>query len=160
QVEAGACPSREHTPDLSWREAVGVLHEELDRLPERYRLPLMLCYLEGLSRDETAHRLGLSLNAIRNRLERGPSRLRARRERRGITLSAGLLAAVTGSVSVAVPTSLVRATIAARAGASASVAALVGGTTTKGALRVVASLAVAAGLVIGVGLGNEGLRAG
>src|SRR5205823_3533010 len=30
-------------PDLSWREAVAVLHEELDRLPDRYRLPLLLC---------------------------------------------------------------------------------------------------------------------
>src|SRR5262249_31219439 len=34
-------------PDLSWREAVGLLHEELDRLPDSYRLPLLLCYLEG-----------------------------------------------------------------------------------------------------------------
>jgi RNA polymerase sigma factor (sigma-70 family) len=160
QVEAGAGPNSEHTPDLSWREAVGVLHEELDKLPERYRLPLMLCYLEGLSRDETAQRLGLSLNAIRNRLERARSRLRARLQHRGITLSAGLLAAVTGSVSMAVPASLVRSTIAGRAGPSARVAALVGGATGTGVLKVVAGLAVAAGLVIGIGLGNEGLRAG
>src|SRR5262245_1828757 len=38
-------------PDLSWREACGVLHEELDKLPDNLRLPLALCYLEGLSRD-------------------------------------------------------------------------------------------------------------
>ena len=36
--------------DLSWREAFGILHEELDRLPSRYRLPLLHCYLEGRSR--------------------------------------------------------------------------------------------------------------
>src|SRR5919197_1795768 len=36
-------------PDLSWREACAVLHAELDRLPDTLRMPLVLCYLEGLS---------------------------------------------------------------------------------------------------------------
>ena len=78
EVEAAA-PDRgpDSPPDLSWREACAILHEELDRLPDKYRLPLLLCYLEGLPRDEAAGRLRLSLNAIRNRLERGRSRLRA-----------------------------------------------------------------------------------
>src|SRR4030095_7146468 len=43
--------------DPSWREAVAALYEELDRLPETDRQPLILCYLEGLSRDEAARRL-------------------------------------------------------------------------------------------------------
>src|SRR4029453_2131007 len=50
--------------DLSWREACALLHEELDRLPERYRLPLVLCYLQGLTRDQAAGRLGWSVGAL------------------------------------------------------------------------------------------------
>ncbi|MBO0699479.1 MAG: sigma-70 family RNA polymerase sigma factor, partial [Zavarzinella sp.] len=82
EVEGRADTKREPEPDLSWKEACAILHEELDRLPDKYRLPLVLCYLEGLSRDEAAGQLRLSLNAVRNRLERGRSRLRTRLARR------------------------------------------------------------------------------
>jgi RNA polymerase sigma factor (sigma-70 family) len=94
QVEAQAQPQSASEPDLSWREACAILHEELDRLPDRLRLPLILCYLEGQSRDEAAMRLGRSLNQVKRALEVGRSALRKRLARRGVTLSAGLLAAV------------------------------------------------------------------
>ena len=60
-------PSRAARPplirhDLSWREAVGILHEELDRLPEPVSAPAHCCYLQGLSRDEAARRLGWTVN--------------------------------------------------------------------------------------------------
>src|SRR5215213_4880076 len=67
--------------DPSWREAVAALYEELDRLPEIDRQPLILCYLEGLSRDEAARRLGWTLNEVRGRLKRSRARLRKRLER-------------------------------------------------------------------------------
>jgi RNA polymerase sigma factor (sigma-70 family) len=86
-------------PDLSWREAIAVLHEELDRLPDRYRLPLLLCYLQGLSRDETAAQLGWTAGAVKGRLETGRKQLRARLARRGVDLSAGLLAALTADAT-------------------------------------------------------------
>ena len=105
-------PEAESPPDLSWREACSVLHAEIDRLPEAYRLPLVLCYLQGLARDEAARRLGWSLNEVRGRLERGRSRLRTRLQKRGITLSAGLLGTV---ASDAVPPALVRSTLTAAA---------------------------------------------
>src|SRR5262249_61456057 len=79
-------------PDLSWREACAALDEELDRLPDGYRMPLLLCYLDGKSRDEAASELGWTLNRVRGQLERGRERLRRRLGRRGIALSAGLLA--------------------------------------------------------------------
>jgi RNA polymerase sigma factor (sigma-70 family) len=105
-------PAPTHTTDLSWREAVLILHEELDRLPDSYRQPLILCYLQGLSRDEAARRLGWSLNAVRGRLERGRAALRQRLDRRGIALSAGLLAAVATPAS-ALPANLVEGILTA-----------------------------------------------
>src|SRR5262245_9511348 len=53
--------------DLSWRDAVGLLHEELDRLPDRYRLPLLLCGLDGKTRDEAARILTSSAGSIKGR---------------------------------------------------------------------------------------------
>lgn len=102
-------------PDLSWREACAALHEELNRLPDSYRLPLLLCYLDGKSRDEAATELGWSLNRVRGQLERGRLRLRAKLERRGIALSAGLLAAVAGNSVTAggPPAHLVQSTMRA-----------------------------------------------
>ena len=102
EQEAGAKPvESEAAPDLSWREACALLHAELDKLPDRYRLPLLLCYLEGKTRDEAAVALGMSANALKGRLERGREALRARLARRGVALSAGLLAALTGGPAVA-----------------------------------------------------------
>ena len=66
QAAVAACE-----PDLSWREACGILHQELDRLPERHRVPLVLCYLDGLSRDEAATQLGRTLPSVKKSLERG-----------------------------------------------------------------------------------------
>lgn len=82
-------------PEPPWRDAVAVLHEELDRLPDAYRRVLLLCYLRGLSREEAATELGRSPGAVKGQLERGRKMLVARLTRRGIGLSAGLLAAVT-----------------------------------------------------------------
>jgi RNA polymerase sigma factor (sigma-70 family) len=79
--------------DLSWREVQEVLHEELARLPEKYRAPLVLCYLEGRTQCEAARQLGWGENVLRGRVDRGRERLRQRLTRRGITLSAALLAA-------------------------------------------------------------------
>jgi RNA polymerase sigma factor (sigma-70 family) len=78
--------------DVSWREVRRLVDEELAKLPERFRGPLILCYLEGKTRDEAAAALGWSLSTFRGRLERGRERLRRRLERRGVALSAALLA--------------------------------------------------------------------
>jgi RNA polymerase sigma factor (sigma-70 family) len=117
-------------PDLSWREACAAVHEELDRLPDGYRLPLLLCYLDGKSRDEAAAELGWTLNRVRGQLERGRLRLRARLERRGIALTAGLLAAVAGNSVTAggPPARLLQSALRATAGRpSAAAAALTHG---------------------------------
>ena len=77
------------------RDRLGVLDEELARLPEALRLPLVLCYLEGRTRDEASESLGCSLAMVKRRLERGRNLLRDRLARRGVTLPAagvGMLA--------------------------------------------------------------------
>src|SRR5260370_39581924 len=57
--------------DLTWGEVRAILHAELDALPERFRAPLVLCYLEGLTQDETARRLGWTAATVKGRLQRG-----------------------------------------------------------------------------------------
>jgi RNA polymerase sigma factor (sigma-70 family) len=69
------------------------LHEEINRLPERYRLPLVLCYLEGLTHDQAAHKLGWPLGTVESRLARARARLRRRLEHRGAMPGVALLGA-------------------------------------------------------------------
>jgi RNA polymerase sigma factor (sigma-70 family) len=86
-----AAPDR--SGELTWREVRAALDEELNALPECYRAPLVLCYLEGRTRDEAARQLGWGLTTLRGRLERGRAQLRARLLRCGLSLSAAWLAA-------------------------------------------------------------------
>jgi RNA polymerase sigma factor (sigma-70 family) len=114
--EARCCPSFSPNPldELTAQEFLTVLDEELAKLPENYRAPLILCCLEGLSQEDAAQRLGCSAGAIRGRLERGRQRLRLRLERRGMTLPAvfGGTLLVAGATS-AVPEALAQATLQA-----------------------------------------------
>jgi RNA polymerase sigma factor (sigma-70 family) len=74
------------------QDFVPVLHEEVHRLPEKYRTPVVLCYLQGKSRGEAARQLGWSEGAVKGKLERARDVLRARLARRGVVLSGGILA--------------------------------------------------------------------
>src|SRR5262245_57318325 len=78
---------------LSARELLAIVDEELQRLPEVYRLPVILCCLEGRSQEETAQQLGWTLGSVKGRLERGRAKLQTRLARRGLTLCAALTAA-------------------------------------------------------------------
>jgi RNA polymerase sigma factor (sigma-70 family) len=99
--------------EASWNEVRMVLDEELQRLPENTRAVLILCYLEGLSRDEAAERLQLSLGAVRGLLERGRKLLAQRLSKRGLTLSAALLASAVGqgTANATLPAATVHATV-------------------------------------------------
>jgi RNA polymerase sigma factor (sigma-70 family) len=101
--------------EVTLREAQQTLDDELNRLPDKFRVPLVLCCLEGRTRDEAAKQIGWSVATLKRRLERGRELLAARLHRRGLTLGA-LLASLTfsdGAVSAGVPLALLTSTVAA-----------------------------------------------
>lgn len=89
---AAVAPGTPRIEQLTWADLQPVLDEELQRLPEKYRAPILLCCLEGKSRDEAARELGWAEGAVKIRLERGRELLRSRLARRGLVLSAALWA--------------------------------------------------------------------
>src|SRR5262249_39281058 len=94
-------------------DLVAVLDEEIARLPECQRVPVVVCELEGRSRQEAAAQLGISEGTLSSRLARARKALAARLRRRGIMPSAaGLTAAFAQLASGGVPNELVSKTVA------------------------------------------------
>jgi RNA polymerase sigma factor (sigma-70 family) len=108
---------RDHEPQP---ELAGILDAELARLPEWYRVPVVLCDLQGLTRAAAAARLGVAEGTLSSRLAAGRKKLAARLARRGVTLAA-LTAFLTDHTRADVPESLLSATL------ESAVAAVVGG---------------------------------
>jgi RNA polymerase sigma factor (sigma-70 family) len=79
-------------PGPAAEDVAPVLHEEIGRLPEKYRVPLILCYLEGKTNEEAARLLACPPGTVFSRLARARERLRARLRRRGPGLATGVLA--------------------------------------------------------------------
>jgi RNA polymerase sigma factor (sigma-70 family) len=77
--------------DLLWQELRSVLDQELKNLPPKYRAPLVLCYLEGMTNEEAARRLGWPAGSMSYRLARGRQMLRERLRDRRHTISGALL---------------------------------------------------------------------
>src|SRR5262249_23527871 len=83
-------PRPDPLSELTAREALQILDEEVQRLPQPYRLPVILCCLEGLSQEEAARQLGWTPGSLRGRLERGRRSLHQRLVRRGLELAPAL----------------------------------------------------------------------
>jgi RNA polymerase sigma factor (sigma-70 family) len=118
--------------ELSARELLLVLDEELQRLPAAYRLPLIHCALEGRTTEEAARQLGWTPGSVRGRLVRGRALLHARLVRRGLALPATLavVEAARGLAPAAMPAGLAgqvaRAAAAFAAGRPAALGELSG----------------------------------
>jgi RNA polymerase sigma factor (sigma-70 family) len=119
----GAAVSVEPEEPGDW---VPLLREEVGRLPMKFRTPLMLCYLEGLTQEEVARRLGWPIGTVRSRVARGRERLRSRLVFRGVAPSAAAMAV--GSVweagAVTMPVALMQLTVRAAMGRTALVGAV------------------------------------
>lgn len=104
------------TDELVWRDLRPLLDEAIHGLPPKYRVPFVLCYLEGKSNAQAAEEIGCPRGTIATRLSRARDRLRSHLSRRGLTLSAAVLTTVLGraaAVGESVPAPLSRSTVQA-----------------------------------------------
>jgi RNA polymerase sigma factor (sigma-70 family) len=153
--------------ELVWRDLRPVLDEAINRLPEKYRAPVVLCYLEGKTHREAARQLGCPEGTVVSRLSRARERLRNDLTRRGLTLTTtgvGLLLAENASatgLSGHLADATVRASLLYAAGheaaggiVSPTVAAL-----TEGALRAMflTKMTVVMAVVLALGILGTGL---
>jgi RNA polymerase sigma factor (sigma-70 family) len=128
-------------------ELTAAVHEELSRLADRDRLPVLLCDLEGHTHAEAAKVLGWPVGTVSGRLVRGRDRLRARLERRGVTPAAVLVAAVPGGVSG----NLIRSAVSAVGGtASPAVVSLAEGVLSAMRTAKLKLLAAVSAAMVGV----------
>lgn len=160
EAEAADRPRSEARPEPAWDEVCAVLDEELRSLPDRFRAPLILCHLEGRTREQAAVHLGVSRPTLVRRLARGRRLLAARLARRGLSLTAALLG--TSLAKAGVPTLLtvsavkgVMHTVAGAGGVAVAptVLALADSVAVDAVPRVAARMSVVALALTLVGLG-------
>ncbi len=157
EIEEPAGPCLEGTFQFDLRP---LLHEELDRLPGKFRDAIVLCHLEGKSHEEAARLLQTPIGTVNSRLSRGRRLLRSQLERRGVVapsalFSANWLAGTTTTVAVPLLESTIAAAIgsATAKGVPALVLSLTHGVLKTMWLRKVTTTALAV-VLFGVGTGS------
>ncbi len=89
-------PQQRRADRLESTELRSLIDDELERLPSRYRQPVILCDLEGQTHEQAAAQIGCPVGTVKSRLSRGREQLRSRLVRRGVAPSAALLASTHG----------------------------------------------------------------
>jgi RNA polymerase sigma factor (sigma-70 family) len=142
---------RADAPAAAWDDLRPVLDEEVQALPDKYRLPVVLCYLQGRTLTQAAADLGWPRGTVAGRLGRARDLLRERLTRRGVVLSAALLpgAAVSEVVPAALAGATARGAVPFAAGAAGVSAAA---TLAEAALRALAGTTLKAGAALLLGL--------
>jgi RNA polymerase sigma factor (sigma-70 family) len=167
--QAAGRPAPDPAQESAWRELGRILEEEVAALPEKYRLPLLLCYWRGLTNEEAGHTLSWPAGTVKTRLARARELLHGRLTARGVTLPAGagvlLLAPGEGAAAV-VPAALAAATLQVVAALAAGKAAPASGVSVQVAELARAALPGAAvgkvkfAVVLALVLGAAALGAG
>jgi RNA polymerase sigma factor (sigma-70 family) len=139
---------------MTCRELLVALDDELSRLPDQYREPLVLCYLEGLTIEEAAGRLAIPTGTLKTRVARARKRLHDALAKAGYGLGAGLLVLVTSSAGACPPRLIESILAAASGGLPPTVGDLANGVIMTGTFKkMVLPLAAALGVIaVGIGL--------
>lgn len=97
--EVPEMPAHESVCDVEQREFKAMQDEEVSRLPQKYRAPVVMCYLEGKTNDEAAQELGWPRGTVATRLARARELLRGQLARRGLALSSAVTATLLSRAS-------------------------------------------------------------
>ena len=124
EKQVDAMPHPPVSVDQAWADLQPVLDSELARLPDKFRMPIILCDLNGRPQRDVARELKLPPATLANRLSAARRLLAKRLSARGVTLSAGAVASALGwhAATSAVPPALASATVKAACAAAAGTA--------------------------------------
>jgi len=158
---APATSSDDPVGEVELRDLRNAVGEELDRLPAKYRCPVELCHLQGMTYDQAARQLNWPVATVKSRLTKGRLRLRERLARRGLAPAAvGVATALTGEARSAVPQKLVQSTVRAATSCATGVFPAAVTHLTEGVLKMMMwekLKLVAVGALVAVGLTAQAL---